>query len=145
LATLRFQISIYRIGFWAAGASEFASDTAEDWLHWGLKHWGNRWDAFGEADRLDLVSSTKIKLTLETRWRPPLDLFDCWVDLVSDVRAGNEANWYLRKQNRRSSAECTRIETTAKTGICGIKLRTGKCATAGAAARAPDVLRCPRH
>lgn len=61
--------------------------TAEGWLRWGLKHWGNRWDAFGEADRLDLVSPTKIKLTLETRWGPPWDLFDCWVDLGSDVRA----------------------------------------------------------
>lgn len=65
----------------------FKKYTAKDWLRWGIKHWGNRWDAFGEADRLDLVSLTKIKLTLETRWGPPVDLFDCWVDLGSDVRA----------------------------------------------------------
>jgi hypothetical protein len=60
---------------------------AEDWVRWGIKHWGNRWYVFGEADRLDLVSPTKIKLTLETRWGPPWDLFDCWADLGSDVRA----------------------------------------------------------
>ena len=61
--------------------------TAEDWVRWGIKHCGNRWYVFGEADRLDLVSPTKIKLTVETRWGPPWDLFDCWVDLGSDVRA----------------------------------------------------------
>ena len=59
----------------------------EYWRRWGVQHWGRSWNRFVEDNHLEIVSPTKVRLTCETRWSPPLDLFDRWVDLKCNVRA----------------------------------------------------------
>jgi hypothetical protein len=103
--------------------------SAKYWRRWDRKNFGNSWNDFAAADCLTIVSRTELKLSWETRWAPPLRIFDTWVNLGCDVRA-----WFCVFETGLTGAYVNRLVATSRRCIprlreavkCGIPLSNRK-------------------
>ena len=71
--------------------SEFAPNPegkdSENWYSHNTSAWGTKWDTGGTADMIHEQTSSKINLSFDTAWSPPINFYVIMEDLGWEIEA----------------------------------------------------------